>query len=137
MFRKLLNLFRKTRVPNMQNEIMYFWYKLTRVTSKDCPRHKFFASTGTDAETGGRFDDSITRIGYATIFPGQTSDQVFELYKDQIDSDCKQLGYNAMQLVSISKREYDSFRRLELKAIESFVDEFNAPAYAGKRMVRK
>jgi hypothetical protein len=42
-----------------------------------------------------------------------------------------------MQLVSIGKREYDSLRRVELKAIDAFLDEFDAPAYAGKRMVRK
>ena len=117
--------------------IMYFWYKLTRVTQKVDVGHKFFASTGTDAETVGRFDDSLTRIGYATVFTGQSASEVFEMYKTQLDHDREQMGYNAMQLVSIGKREYDSLRRVELKAIDAFLDEFAAPAYAGKRMVRK
>ena len=72
-----------------ENRIMYFWYKLSRVTGKlsgTC--HDFFASTGTDAETLGRFEDSVTRFGYATVYPGQTTQQVFELYKDQLQADC-------------------------------------------------
>lgn len=121
----------------MENKFIYFWYKLTRVTQKVGVSHKFFASTGTDAETVGRFDDSITRIGYATIFAGQHASDVFEMYKTQLDHDREEMGYNAMQLVSIGKREYDSLRRVELKAVDSFRDEFDAPAYAGKRMVRK
>lgn len=121
----------------MENRIMYFWYKLTRVTQKVDVGHKFFASTGTDAETVGRFDDSITRIGYATVFPGQHSKDVFEMYRAQLESDCKQLGFNSITLTSIGKREYDSLRRLELKAIDAFLDEFQAPAYSGKRMVKR
>jgi len=119
------------------NEFIYFWYKLSRSGQQlkgKC--HSFFACTGTDAETTGRFDDSVTRIGYATIYPGQTSAQVFELYKSQLDDDCDRLGFNGLQLVSIGKREYDSFMRTELREIDAFLDELAAPAYTGKK-VRK
>ena len=121
-----------------ENRIIYFWYKLSRVTGKLTGKcHKFFASTGTDAETLGRFEDSVTSLGYATVYEGQTGQQVFELYKDQLSDDCERLGFDSMQLVAIGKREYDSLVRVELKAIEAFEDEFEAPAYVGKRMVRK
>lgn len=126
------------RNAEMENKIIYFWYKLSRVTSKlsgQC--HNFFASTGTDAETLGRFEDSVTRIGYATVYPGQTTQQVFELYKDQLQADCMQLGFESLIVTSIGKREYDSLRRVELKAIDAFLDELAEPAYAGKRIVKR
>ena len=117
---------------------VYFWYKLSRVTGKIAgPCHSFFASVGTDAETVGRFGDSITRVGYATVYPGQTAVQVFEMYKAQLDADCRSLGFNGMIVTSIGKREYDSLRRIELRAIDAFLDELAEPAYAGKRMVRR
>ena len=122
----------------MDNKIIYFWYKLSRVTSKLSGKcHDFFASTGTDAETLGRFEDSVTRFGYATVWPGQTTQQVFELYKDQLQAECTSLGFESLIVTSIGKREYDALRRVELKAIDAFLDELAAPAYAGKRMVRK
>jgi len=120
-----------------ENKFIYFWYKLSRVTSKAAPCHKFFASTGTDAETLGRFEDSVTRIGYATVWPGQTTQQVFELYKDQIQAEGIHLGFDSLLVTSIGKREYDSLNGAELKAIDAFKKAFYAPAYAGKRMVRK
>lgn len=115
-----------------ENKMLYFWYKLTRVSQRFDGKHSFFATTGTDAETTGRFDDSVTRIGYATIYPGQTASQVFELYKSQLDDDCNKLGFNGLQLVLIGKREYDSFRRTELREIDAFLDDLAAPAFAGK-----
>ena len=121
-----------------ENKIIYFWYKLARVSGKIVGKsHSFFASTGTDAETLGRFEDSVTRIGYATVYPGQTTQQVFELYKDQLQEDGTRLGFESLIVTSIGKREYDSLRRAELKAIDSFLDAFLEPAYGGKRMVRK
>ena len=121
-----------------ENRIMYFWYKLSRVTGKLSGKcHDFFASTGTDAETLGRFEDSVTRIGYATIYDGQTGQQVFELYKDQLSVECNELGFDSLIVTAIGKREYDALNRTEHRAVDSFRDEFEAPAYAGKRMVRK
>ena len=122
----------------MDNKIIYFWYKLSRVTSKLSGKcHDFFASTGTDAETLGRFEDSVTRFGYATVWPGQTTQQVFELCKDQLQAECTSLGFESPIVTSIGNREYDALRRVERKAIDAFLDELAAPAYAGKRMVRK
>lgn len=122
----------------MDNKIIYFWYKLSRVTSKLSGKcHDFFASTGTDAETLGRFEDSVTRFGYATVWSGQTTQQVFELCKDQLQAECTSLGFESPIVTSIGKREYDALRRVERKAIDAFLDELAAPAYAGKRMVRK
>lgn len=121
-----------------ENKIIYFWYKLSRVTSKITSKcHKFFASTGTDAETLGRFEDSVTRIGYATIYDGQTGQQVFELYKEQLQADCIRLGFESLIVTSIGKRQYDALNRTEHRAVNSFRDEFDAPAYAGKRMVKR
>jgi hypothetical protein len=62
---------------------------------------------------------------------------VFELYKDQLQADCTSLGFDSLLVTSIGKREYDSLRRAELKAIDSFLDDLAAPAYAGKRMVKR
>jgi len=122
----------------MENKFIYFWYKLSRVSGKLSGKsHSFFACTGTDAETLGRFEDSVTRIGYATVYPGQTTQQVFELYKDQLQVDGVRLGFESLVVTSIGKREYDSLQRAELKAIDSFLEDFSEPAYAGKRMVRK
>jgi hypothetical protein len=122
----------------MENKMIYFWYKLSRVTGKVAGKcHKFFASTGTDAETLGRFEDSVTRIGYTTVYPGQTTQHVFEMYKDQIQAEAIHLGFESLIVTSIGKREYDSLRRVELKAIDAFLDELAAPAYAGKRMVKR
>lgn len=121
----------------MENQMMYFWYKLTRVTQKVGVSHKFFASTGTDAETVGRFDDSVTRIGYAIVWPGQTTQQVFELYKDQLQEDGIRLGFGSLIVTPIGKREYDSLNGAELKEVDAFKKAFYAPAYSGKRMVRK
>jgi hypothetical protein len=116
--------------------MIYFWYKLTRIGDK-VSNHKFFACTGTDAETIGRFDDSITRIGYATIYPGQTSHEVFGLYQEQLLDDCQRLGFQSLIVVAIGKREYDSLRRVEMAAMDDFWEALAEPAYSGKRMVKR
>jgi len=96
----------------MDNKIIYFWYKLSRVTGRLSGKcHKFFATTGTDAETLGRFEDSVTRIGYATVYDGQKSQEVFELYKDQLAADCLTLGFDSMIVTMIGKREYDALSK--------------------------
>ena len=119
-----------------KDELMYFWIRLSRVTGK-APGHSFFACTGTDAETTGRFTDQVIKIGFATVYDGQSKEKVFELYKSHILHEAEQDGWTNNTIAMIGKREYDSFRREELRDKEAFEDCFNAPAYEGKTRIKK
>jgi hypothetical protein len=121
----------------MQNDKrMHFWIRLTRVTDK-APGHKFFACTGTDAETTGRFCESLVRVGFATVYDGQKQQQVFDLYKDAVVNEANEQGFSNVLVTQIGKREYDAFFKSELRDVEAFDDALAAPAYRGERMIRK
>lgn len=119
-----------------KNEMMYFWWKIGRVADK-VPCHKFFASTGTDAETTGRFTDSVTRVGFSTVYDYQSKHAVFERYQQQVISDARALGYDNVQVVSITRREFETFNRQESIACELFYNSYLEPAYQGERKVKK
>ena len=119
-----------------REETMYFWWKIGRVADKS-PSHQFFASTGTDAETTGRFTDSVTRVGFSTVYGHQSKHEVFEKYQQQVIADAQSLGFDNVQVVSITRREYDAFYRGESIACELFHNTYSEPAYTGERMIRK
>jgi hypothetical protein len=57
---------------------IYVWMQFSRVSGKvgSC---NFFAHPNSDAKATGQFNDSITRVGFATVYPGQSKQEVFEL----------------------------------------------------------
>jgi len=110
---------------------IYFWMQFSRVFGKAGP-HKFFACTGTDAETTGRFCDSVTRVGFATVFPGQTTAEVFELYKSEVMRDAEQAGFTNNKIVTIRRRDYQAFLREFATKAEEFAEQFYGKAYEGK-----
>jgi hypothetical protein len=118
------------------DKYIYVYMQFSRVTGQAGP-HCFYGWTGCDSETVGRFGDSITRLGYASVYPGQTKEQVFESYKEQVIEDATRLGYTTHRVFLIGRKDYQAMYRSELQDAEEFVEAFYSPAYQGKRMVKK
>lgn len=115
---------------------VYFWMHFTRVTGK-AGNHKFYASTGTDSETLGRFDASVTRVGYTIVNYGEKSEDAFQRYKTFALAGAEAMGYTNNQIVAIRRSEYKAFVTGEAREVDDFDEQFRAPAYQGKRTVRK
>jgi hypothetical protein len=115
---------------------IYVWMQFSRVSGK-VGKCDFFAHPNSDAKATGQFNDSITRVGFATVYPGQTKDEVFNLYREQAIEDAQQRGFTNNKVVPIRRRDYQAFLRSELIDAEEFLGAYYAPAYQGKRMVRK
>ena len=90
---------------------LYFWVRLTRVTGRCDVPHKWHATTGTDAETLGRFDDSITYAGFTTVWPHQSELQVAAKYREEQIQHGLNNGFNQALIVAINAREYEALTR--------------------------
>jgi hypothetical protein len=115
---------------------LYFWMKFSRATGRSAP-HSFYASCGTDAETTGWFNESITKIGFCTVAYGQTSAEAFARYKNEVFCDAESMGFNNNLVIKITRKEYVSFARSIYSETMSLDEQFASPAYAGERRCKK
>ena len=90
---------------------LYFWVRLTRVTGRCDVPHKWHATTGTDAETLGRFDDSITYAGFTTVWPHQSELQVAAKYRDEQIQHGLNIGFEQALIVAINAQDYEVLTR--------------------------
>ena len=90
---------------------LYFWVRLTRVTGRCDAPHKWHATTGTDAETLGRFDDSITYVGFTTVWPHQSELQVAAKYRDEQIQHGLNIGFEQALIVAINAQDYEVLTR--------------------------
>ena len=90
---------------------LYFWVRLTRVTGRCDVPHKWHATTGTDAETLGRFDDSITYVGFTTVWPHQSELQVAAKYRDEQIQHGLNIGFEQALIVAINAQDYEVLTR--------------------------
>ena len=97
---------------------LYFWCRLTRVTGKADKPHKWYATVGTDAETTGRFDDSITYVGFATARGNQCQAVVASKWKNEQIRYGESIGFDHCMIVAISEKEYEVFTR-ELSEVQA------------------
>lgn len=120
------------------NKVLYLWYKISRITERMEHRDdSFFAWLDCDARLTNRFSDSITRTGFVTVYPGQTQEQVFQKYKDELASSARSMGYEMMLIVTISEVEYRRQERTEQKHCKAFASSFASAPYVGKRRITK
>ena len=94
---------------------LYFWVRLTRVTGRCDAPHKWHATTGTDAETLGRFDDSITYVGFTTVWPHQSELQVAAKYRDEQIQHGLNIGFNQALIVAINAQDYEALTRQRME----------------------
>ena len=94
---------------------LYFWVRLTRVTGRCDVPHKWHATTGTDAETLGRFDDSITYVGFTTVWPHQSELQVAAKYRDEQIQHGLNIGFNQALIVAINAQDYEALTRQRME----------------------
>ena len=97
---------------------LYFWCQLKRVTGRSDKPHTWYASVGTDAETTGRFDDSITYVGFATAWENQSQTLVARKWKNDQIRYGKSIGFNHCLIVEIDEKEYQVFAR-KLSEVEA------------------
>lgn len=90
---------------------LYFWVRLTRVTGRCDVPHKWHATTGTDAETIGRFDDSISYVGFTTVWPHQSELQVAAKYREEQIQHGRNMGFDQALIVQINARDYEVLTR--------------------------
>ena len=90
---------------------LYFWVRLTRVTGRCDVPHKWHATTGTDAETIGRFDDSISYVGFTTVWPHQSELQVAAKYREEQIRHGRDIGFDQALIVQINARDYEVLTR--------------------------
>ena len=94
---------------------LYFWVRLTRVTGRCDVPHKWHATTGTDAETIGRFDDSITYVGFTTVWPHQSELQVAAKYREEQIQHGLNIGFNQALIVAINAQDYEALTRQRME----------------------
>lgn len=97
---------------------LYFWCKLTRVTGKVDKPHKWHATVGTDAEVTGRFDDSITFVGFATAWGNQSHTMVASKWKNEQIRYGESIGFDHCLIVAITEIEYQHWTR-QLSEVET------------------
>jgi len=97
---------------------LYFWCRLRRVTGIADKPHKWYATVGTDAETTGRFDDSITYVGFATDSGGQCQAVVASMWKHAQMRYGESIGFDHCFIVAITEKEYEIWTR-ELGEVEA------------------
>lgn len=91
---------------------LYFWCRITRCTGPSPKCHRFYAACGSDAETTGRFDDSVVFVGYATCFHGQRREEVAQAYIDDINRHARANGFNVKPwVIEIQEKEYRYYER--------------------------
>jgi hypothetical protein len=90
---------------------LYFWVRMRRVFGKSPARHTWYAACGTDAETTGRFDDSVTRVSFVDRNMLESASAAAERHKTTIHVQACRLGFNDIMIVSISGREYEIFEK--------------------------
>jgi hypothetical protein len=90
---------------------LYFWCQLRRVTGKSDKPHQWYATVGTDAETTGRFDDSITYVGYDTLKGNQSESSLASRFKHCQISYGHSIGFDHCLIVSITEKEYENYKR--------------------------
>jgi len=91
---------------------IFVWYRMTRVL--ECvPCHSFFASCGTDAETLGRFDDSVTDVicGHTTM----------ENIRKHIEGIALKNNFANFRHIQIKEKEFNSFL-IEFRRLEQYLD---------------
>ncbi len=118
------------------NKYVYIWMKFTRVTGRAGP-HSFYAFPKSDSETTGFFTDSQSGLGEITVPCGETPEQAFKKYKAYVIEQAESQGYTNNQVLSIPKKNYDVLVRELLRDLQELEDDFYAPAYQGKRMVKR
>lgn len=112
---------------------MYFRWKITRTTGLDDMPHKWHAKPGTDAETEGRFSDSVTGFGSMTVYPGQSYEQVFQLYEEKIRHGCEDIGYDSHEVKQITLDEFETDSDIKYFQIRNLDAQFFSPAYEGAK----
>ena len=90
---------------------LYFWCQLRRVTGEADMPHKWYAAVGTDAETSGRFDDSITYVGFATAWGNQSHAAVASKWKNEQICYGASIGFDDCLLVAITEKQYQHWTR--------------------------
>ena len=90
---------------------LYFWVRLTRVTGRCDVPHKWHATPGTDAETIGRFDDSISYVGFTTVWPHQSELQVAAKYREDQIRHGRNIGFDQSLIVQINETDYEVLTR--------------------------
>jgi hypothetical protein len=115
---------------------LYFWMQFSRTSGK-VGKCDFFAHPNTDAKATGQFNDCITRVGYATVYPGQTKEEVFDQYKREVFEDAESHGWNNNKLISISRRDYQVTLKKQLREMADLEEQYLQPAYVGERMIKK
>jgi len=97
---------------------LYFWCRLRRVTGIADKPHKWYAAVGTDAETTGRFDDSITYVGFATASGGQCQAVAASTWKNEQIRYGESIGFDHCLIVAITEKEYQIWTR-EISGVET------------------
>ena len=86
---------------------LYFWVKLTRVTGRVGKGwHPSSTCDNSDAMASGIFSDSLTYVGYATVFAGQNRSDVFRKWSAEERANGVALGFTHADIHEISEREY-------------------------------
>ena len=86
---------------------LYFWVKLTRVTGKVGKGwHPSSTSDNSDAMASGIFSDSVTYVGFATVFAGQRFGDVARKYMAEERANGIAFGFAHADIHEISAKEY-------------------------------
>ena len=86
---------------------LYFWVKLTRVTGKvGAGWHPSSTTDNSDAMASGIFSDSVTYVGFTTVFAGQNRSEVAGKWSAKERANGVAMGFPHADIVEISEREY-------------------------------
>ena len=97
---------------------LYFRCQLRRVTGKADKPHEWYAAVGTEAETTGRFDDSITFVGFAKAWGNQSHSMVASKWKNEQIRYGESIGFDHCLVVAITEEEYGFWTR-QLSEVET------------------
>jgi len=91
---------------------IYFWAKMTRVTGQAPKDHRWYASCGTDAETTGRFCESVEWADYA-IYKSECHKRIVaDAFIADVHRHAKDNGFNTKPwVIEIQEKEYRYYER--------------------------
>lgn len=86
---------------------LYFWVKLTRVTGRVGKGwHPSSTSDNSDAMATGIFSDSVTYVGFTTVFDGQRRSDVAGKWSAEERANGVAMGFPHAHINEISEQEY-------------------------------
>ena len=92
---------------------LYFWVKLTRTTGKvgAMSPSGWRPMLNTDAQATGIFNDTVERVYFKTVCPGQTEYHVRGVFQTEVYCHSIDCGFESYQVVTISETDYYAFQR--------------------------